>query len=117
MKILSISHVYNENLYLEDSYNYLKSIGVNEFAYIDNMSTDDSMYFLQKTPDIFWKVFNTGEAFNLGMLQKEMLAFTKLFAPDWIIYTDPDLYYSFDGTLLEEIKKAEDQGCNQISTI
>lgn len=117
MKILSISHVYNESLYLEDSYNYLKSIGVNEFAYIDNMSSDDSMFFLQRMQDIFWKVFSTYGAFNLGVLQKELLGFVKLLAPDWVIYTDPDLYYVFDGTLAEEIEKAEAQGCNQISTM
>jgi hypothetical protein len=117
MKILSISHIYNENPYLVDSYMYLKSIGVNEFAYIDNMSTDGSEIFLQRTHDIFWKVFSTNGSFHLGRLQKEMLEFATILNPDWVIYTDPDLYYSFDGTLAEEIKKAEAKGCNQISTM
>ena len=117
MNILSISHIYNEGLYLEDSYNYLKDNGVNQFLYVDNMSTDNSNEFLKDKKDCIVHRFNTGGSFHLLDLQKEMFKHVHEIKPDWVIYTDPDLFYSYEGTIAEEIHKAEYYGCNQISTM
>lgn len=111
MKILSISHIYNEALYLEDSYNYLKSQGVNQFLYIDNMSSD------KYNVEAIFSKYDTRGSFHLIDLQTEMIRLTHILKPDWVIYTDPDLFYTYEGTIREEIEKAEHNGYNQISTM
>lgn len=115
MNILSISHIYNEALYLEDSYNYLKNIGVNQFLYVDNMSTDNTSDILDKYHDVIRTYFDTKGSFHLLNLQAEMIRLVHKIKPDWVIYTDPDLFYVFDSTIEEEIYKAK--GFNQISTM
>ena len=111
MNILSISHIYNEGLYIEDSYNYLKSQGVNQFLYIDNMSVD------KYDVEAIFSKYDTRGSFHLIDLQTEMMRLTHILKPDWVIYTDPDLYYTYEGTIREEIEKAEYNGYNQISTM
>ncbi len=111
MNILSISHIYNEGLYLEDSYNYLKSQGVDQFLYIDNMSVD------KYDVEAIFSKYDTRGSFHLIDLQTEMIRLTHILKPDWVIYTDPDLYYTYEGTIREEIEKAEYNGYNQISTM
>ena len=116
MKILSISHIYNEGLYLEDNYNYLKSQGVDHFLYVDNMSNDNGAELI-KNQDVTITKFDTNGAFHLIELQTELIRITHQLKPDWVIYTDPDLYYTYEGTIKEEIEKAESKECNQISTM
>lgn len=111
MNILSISHIYNEGLYLEDNYNYLKSQGISQFLYIDNMSVDK-----YDVKAIFSK-YDTRSSFHLLDLQKEMIRITHILKPDWVVYTAPDLYYTFEGTIREEIEKAEYHGYNQINAM
>lgn len=117
MNILSMSHIFNEALYLEDSYDYLKSQGVNKFLYIDNMSTDNTQSMLGYKSNITCSKFDTQGSFHLRNLQDEMMRIVHKIKPDWVIYTDPDLFYVYDGTIKEEIEKAEAEGCNQISTM
>jgi len=117
MNILSISHIYNEALYLEDSYNYLKSQGVNKFLYVDNMSSDKGAELINKNLDVTVTKFDTKGSFHLIDLQTEVIRLVHQIKPDWVIYTDPDLFYIYDGTIKEEIVKAESKGYNQISTM
>ncbi len=60
---------------------------------------------------------NTRGSFHVIDLQTEMMRLTHILKPDWVIYTDPDLYYTYEGTIREEIEKAEYNGYNQISTM
>jgi len=113
MKILVALFVYNERPYLSSFINYYKSHGC-ELLFVDNCSTDGTYEYLLKR-GIKVTQLDTKESFQLRLLQDELTIQIKKAKPDWVVYTGADLYYSFDDTITETIKKADQEGYNQIA--
>lgn len=113
MKILTIAFVFNEDKYIQAMIDYYKNQGTDLYI-IDNMSTDKTNEIL-KNNNVPCHRFDTGGAFDLRLLQNETMRIIANINPDWVVYTGADLFYSFKGTIREEILMAEVGGFNQLS--
>ncbi len=113
MNILYIAFVYNEIKYIEDVVRYYKRQGLRLY-FIDNMSTDGTYEWLLDN-NIECSRFDTNDSFDLRLLQPEVQRIIHFKKPDWVVYGSADLYYVFNDTVYDEIKKANNQGYNMLS--
>jgi len=112
-RVLAIATVFNEIKYLPDMVSYWKQQGVDVY-YIDNMSNDGTWEWLQENNIASHRV-DTGGAFDLRLLQAEIIKTLRKEKPDWFIYSSADLYYVFPIGLLRTISEAQFTGHNQIA--
>ncbi|HUV84786.1 MAG TPA: glycosyltransferase family 2 protein [Methanosarcinales archaeon] len=113
MKILYITFVYNERPYIADAISYYKKQGCDVYI-IDNMSTDGTYEWLVSN-NIKCSRFDSGESFDLAMLQKELERILKIEKPDWFVYAAPDLFYVFEKDIRNTIELADAEGYNQLT--
>lgn len=113
MRILMICFVYNEIKYLPHTIDYYKKNGC-EIYIIDNYSNDGTWEWLQDN-NIQSHRCDTGESFDLRILQKEIMATLPELNPDWVVYAGADLYFIGNMRLKEYIEKVDSMGFNQLS--
>ncbi len=108
-----ICFVYNEIKYLPHTIDYYKKNGC-EIYVIDNMSNDGTWEWLQENRIQSHRV-DTGESFDLRILQKEIMKTLPRLNPDWVVYAGADLYFIAGIALKDYILKVENMGYNQLS--
>ena len=113
MKILVGLCVYNERPYLPELIDYYTKQGC-EFVFVDNYSTDGTYEYLMELGMKVTRI-DTNEAWNLIPLVAALEKMIIDEAPDWVVFTGADLYYSFDHTIKEEIEVADLQGFDQMA--
>lgn len=113
MKILVAAFAYNEIKYLPEMIKYYNDQDC-ELLILDNYSTDGTFDYL-KASGVITRRVNTNDTFHLGLLQAALVNDLSKIKPDWVVYTGIDVYYSFPGTIREEIEKAGSKGFNMIS--
>lgn len=115
MKILYITHIWNEINYLPLKVKWCKINGLDIYV-LDNFSSDGSWEWLLKNK-IPCERINTGGTFHLGILQKATDMVIRKIKPNWVIYVGMDTFVQTDGKLCDEIQKTDKQGFNIISMI
>lgn len=108
-----ICFVYNEIKYLPHTIDYYKKNGCDIYV-LDNYSNDGTYEWLIEN-NIPCHRIDTDGAFDLRILQKNLLETLPKLNPDWVIYGSADLYYITESTLSEYIEKVDSLGYNQIS--
>ena len=78
---------------------------------IDNYS-DDFSYEWCRDHKIPCHRVDTGGAFDLRVLQREIIKTTDLLKPDWVCYNGADLFIFTDEPIVDLCSKAELMGCN-----
>jgi hypothetical protein len=112
MNILVAGFAYNERPYIADMVKYYRKQGCSLFI-IDNFSTDGTYEWL-KANNVPTVRVDTNDSFLLTKLNEELTKNVHAIHPDWVVYVGIDIRYFFNGTIKEEIEKAEKQKCNVI---
>jgi len=113
MKLLTICFVFNELKYLPHTIDYYRKNGSDIYV-IDNFSTDGTYEWLVEN-NIPCHRIDTGESFDLRILQKAIINILPELKPDWVIYSSADLYFIANMRLKDYIEKVESMGYNQLS--
>jgi hypothetical protein len=112
MNILVAAFAYNERPYIPYMVEYYRSQGC-DLLILDNYSTDGTYEWLVENNVRTGRV-DTKDSFHLAKLQAELSKEIAKIKPDWVVYTGIDAYYFFEGTIREEIEKADAAGHNSI---
>ena len=112
MKVLCIMTVYNEIEMLPYKKEWCRRNGLDLYV-IDNYSTDHTKGWLE-TQGITHHQINTKGAFDLRILQKEIVETTHKIKPDWVVYNGADLFIFAEKPLVRLCMDAEDKGKNVI---
>ena len=102
MRILATCFVYNEKKYIDQWVKWYRSQGCQLFV-LDNMS-DDGTYEWLVANGVECARFDTGGAFHLHVLQRELNKHIVRIKPDWICYTGADLFIITNKTIKETIE-------------
>lgn len=108
--VLCIMTIYNEIDFLEAKVEWCRRHGMSLYV-IDNYSTDFSYGWL-KTHDIPCHQFDTGGAFHLDKLQREIVKTVDRLKPGWVCYNGADLFIFTDEPISVLCRKAEELGAN-----
>ena len=112
MRILCIMTIYNEIDFLPYKAEWCRRNGLDLYV-IDNYSTDHSYGWL-KSHGIDCHQVDTKEAFDLRILQKEIIKTTNRIKPDWVVYNGADLFIFAEKAISHLCMDAEEQGKNII---
>ena len=112
MNVLCILTVYNEIDFLPYKAEWCRRNGLNLYV-IDNYSTDYSYGWL-KSHGIDCHQIDTKGAFDLRILQKEIIKTTNIIKPDWVVYNGADLFIFAEKAISYLCMDAEEQGKNII---
>lgn len=112
MIVLATCFVYNEKKYIDQWVKWYRSQGCELFV-LDNMSNDGTYEWLLAN-GVECARFDTGGAFHLHVLQRELNKHIARIKPDWICYTGADLFIITENTLKETI---EEYNANKVTQI
>ena len=112
MNVLCIMTIYNEIDLLPYQTEWCRRNGLDLYV-IDNYSTDYSYDWL-KNHNIPCHQINTRGAFDLRILQREIVKTTNKIKPNWIFYTGADTFIFAEKALSHLCMDAEEQGKNII---
>lgn len=110
--ILVAATAYNEIKYIKHFVDFYRKQGC-ELLVLDNYSTDGTYEWLLEN-NVKTSRVDTKGTFHLGILQAALLNRINKIAPDWLIYCGVDLYYYFEGSIEDEIRKAKTKNYNII---
>ena len=112
MRILCIMTIYNEIDFLPYKVEWCRKNGLDLYV-IDNYSTDYSYDWL-KSHNIPCHQVDTKGAFDLRILQNEIIETTNEIKPDWVVYNGCDLFIFAKKPISHLCMDAEEQGVNII---
>jgi glycosyltransferase involved in cell wall biosynthesis len=110
--ILAVATAYNEIKYIKHFVNFYRKQNC-EVLILDNYSTDGTYEWLLKNNVKTGRV-DTGGTFHLGMLQAALVDRINRIRPEWLVYCGIDLFYYFEGSIEDEIRKAKAKECQII---
>jgi hypothetical protein len=110
MRVMCILTVWNEREYLPLKLEYCKQNKLEPYI-IDNMSTDGSWEYLQEN-NIPSHRLDTGESFDLRMLQNDIVETIHREKPDWAIYNGCDLFPVTIEPLHDALARLDRRGFN-----
>lgn len=112
MRVLCIMTIYNEINFLPYKVEWCRRNGLDLYV-IDNYSTDYSYGWL-KSHNIPCHQINTKDAFDLRILQREIIKTTNIIKPDWVVYNGADLFIFAEKSIAHLCMDAEEQSKNII---
>ncbi len=104
--------IYNEIDFLPYKVEWCRRNGLNLYV-IDNYSTDYSYGWL-KSHGIDCHQVDTKGAFDLRILQREIIKTTNIIKPDWVVYNGADLFIFAEKAISYLCMDAEEHGKNII---
>lgn len=106
---LVLSVVRNEIHILEDFLNHYRKAGIERFALLDNRSTDGTIEFLAKQPDV--DLYRANAPFTTIRKQAWINLLLDIYQADnqWFVYADADEHIVFDG--MEYGRNLADMAC------
>jgi len=110
--ILVAATAYNEIKYIKHFVDFYRKQNC-EVLILDNYSTDGTYEWLLKNNVKTGRV-DTGGTFHLGMLQAALVDRINRIRPEWLVYCGIDLFYYFEGSIEDEIRKAKAKECQII---
>ena len=112
MNVLCILTIYNEIDFLPYKVEWCRRNGLDLYV-IDNYSSDSSYAWL-KSHNIPCHQIDTKEAFDLRVLQEEIIKTTDSIRPDWVVYSGADLFIFAEKPIKQLCINAEKIGKNMI---
>lgn len=112
MKILMISHVYNELPLLKLKLEYCQRNHIDLYI-IDNMSNDGTKEWIEEH-SIMHSFVDTDDTFDLRPLLAEKERVLHELKPDWFIYASADLFFMTEDGVWKTIEKSDKEGYNKI---